>query len=76
MSSDAAPSRVVVTGLGCVTPLGLDVASSWEAALRGTCGIVPLAGSDERLAARIGAPVGGEPDLGDLGPVRPFLEAS
>ena len=31
--------RVVVTGLGAVTPLGLDVASSWEAAVAGRSGI-------------------------------------
>jgi 3-oxoacyl-[acyl-carrier-protein] synthase II len=31
--------RVAVTGLGAVTPLGLDVASSWEAALAGRSGI-------------------------------------
>lgn len=31
--------RVVVTGLGAVTPLGNDLATSWQAALRGECGI-------------------------------------
>ena len=31
----ASPRRVVVTGLGATTPLGGDVASSWEAALAG-----------------------------------------
>ena len=31
--------RVVVTGLGCVTPLGLDVASTWSAMLAGTSGV-------------------------------------
>jgi len=31
--------RVVVTGLGAVTPLGLDAQSSWEAALAGRSGI-------------------------------------
>ena len=31
--------RVVVTGLGAVSPLGLDVASTWEAILAGKCGI-------------------------------------
>ncbi|HEX4789854.1 MAG TPA: beta-ketoacyl-ACP synthase II [Actinospica sp.] len=33
---------VVVTGLGATTPLGGDVASTWEAALAGQSGIVPL----------------------------------
>ncbi len=31
--------RVVVTGLGAVTPVGLDVASSWAALMAGTSGI-------------------------------------
>ncbi|MCS6710741.1 beta-ketoacyl-[acyl-carrier-protein] synthase family protein [Brachybacterium sp. EF45031] len=30
------PTRVAVTGLGTVNPLGADVASTWEAALKGT----------------------------------------
>ena len=33
---------VVVTGLGATTPLGGDVATSWEALLAGESGIVPL----------------------------------
>src|SRR5215468_7157195 len=31
--------RVVVTGLGAVSPLGNDVASTWEAAIAGRSGI-------------------------------------
>ena len=31
--------RVVVTGLGCVTPLGVDVASTWEGATTGRSGV-------------------------------------
>lgn len=34
--------RVVVTGLGMVTPLGLDTASTWSAIVTGTSGIGPL----------------------------------
>ena len=34
--------RVVVTGLGAVTPLGLTIQDSWEAAKRGECGIGPI----------------------------------
>ncbi len=30
---------VVVTGLGCVTPLGVDVASTWEGAIAGRSGV-------------------------------------
>jgi 3-oxoacyl-[acyl-carrier-protein] synthase II len=31
-------NRVVITGLGCVSPLGLDVESTWQAALTGQSG--------------------------------------
>ena len=34
--------RVVITGLGTVNPLGLDVASSWEALRAGRSGIGPI----------------------------------
>ena len=34
--------RVVVTGMGAVTPLGLDVASSWTRLLNGESGIAPI----------------------------------
>ncbi len=38
--------RVVVTGLGLVTPLGLDVKSSWSAILDGTSGIKKIESFD------------------------------
>jgi len=49
---------VVVTGLGATTPLGGDVASTWEALLAGESGIVPLteewaADLPVRIAGRI-----------------------
>ena len=34
--------RVVITGLGAVTPLGNDVEQTWEAVRRGECGIGPI----------------------------------
>lgn len=68
MSPTAGRRRVVVTGIGCATPLGTDAASTWEAATAGRCGITLLDDVDERLSARIGARVTGELDCGDLHP--------
>ena len=34
--------RVVVTGLGALSPLGNDVATTWEAAKRGESGAAPI----------------------------------
>jgi len=38
--------RVVVTGLGAVTPVGLDVASSWSAITQGVSGAAPITAFD------------------------------
>ncbi len=37
-----AKRRVVVTGLGAITPLGLDVKSSWQSVLEGKSGVGPI----------------------------------
>ena len=34
--------RVVVTGMGAVTPLGQDIESSWQAALAEKAALAPL----------------------------------
>lgn len=34
--------RVVITGLGCVSPLGNSVPATWEAAIAGTSGAAPI----------------------------------
>lgn len=34
--------RVVVTGIGAVTPLGLDIESTWDALLNGESGVAPI----------------------------------
>ena len=34
--------RVVITGLGAVTPLGHTARETWEAAKAGVCGIAPI----------------------------------
>ena len=60
-------SGVVVTGMGCVTPLGSDVASTWEAAIAGTSGVVRLPDEfDERIPIRIAAPSPAQVDVGDV----------
>ena len=52
--------RVAVTGLGLVTPLGLDLMSTWRAALAGVSGVDTITGFDaESFATRIAAEVKG-----------------
>ena len=52
--------RVAVTGLGAVTPLGLDVASTWTACRAGTSGVVPITLFDaSALPTRIAAEIQG-----------------
>src|SRR5947199_10299303 len=55
----AAPSRrVVVSGLGLVSPLGGDAASSWEAVRAGRTGVRALASWDvSPLPCRIGGEI-------------------
>ncbi len=52
--------RVVVTGLGLVTPLGLDVESSWSAILAGQSGVGQIDRFDTtEFRSRIGGLVKG-----------------
>ncbi len=52
--------RVVVTGMGAVTPLGHDVASTWEAMVAGRSGVGPITAFDPQgLGVRIAAEVRG-----------------
>ena len=52
--------RVAITGIGCVTPLGLDAPSTWKAALAGESGIDWIQAFDtEGLPVRIAAEVKG-----------------
>ena len=52
--------RVVVTGLGMLTPLGLDVPSSWAGVLAGRSGIAPIEHMDvEAFTTRFGGSVKG-----------------
>lgn len=50
--------RVVITGMGAITPLGNSVEDTWAAALQGACGIGPITRYDAsaqrvRLAAEV-----------------------
>ena len=50
--------RVVVTGLGAVTPLGNNVETMWNALLKGECGIDRITsfdatGYDTQIAAEV-----------------------
>lgn len=63
----AAPRRVVVTGLGCVTPLGTDVESTWEAACEGRSGAAPFTLCDaSELPVTFGAEVKGDFEIGEI----------
>ncbi|MCS6772544.1 MAG: beta-ketoacyl-ACP synthase II [Thermoflexales bacterium] len=41
--------RVVVTGIGAVTPLGLDMESTWEALIAGKSGVAPITRFDSSV---------------------------
>ena len=58
-------TRIFATGLGMVTPLGLDVASTWDASLRGASGIGRITTFDPRgLETTIAGEVKGfDPEL-------------
>ncbi|MFC7309556.1 beta-ketoacyl-[acyl-carrier-protein] synthase family protein [Streptomyces monticola] len=57
-----APRRVVVTGVGAVTPLGSDVPALWRSLLEGRSGARQLEGEEfDGLPVRIGAPAAVEP---------------
>ncbi len=52
--------RVVVTGMGALTPIGNDVASFWDSLVNGRSGIGPITLFDpEKVAARIAGEVKG-----------------
>jgi len=50
--------RVVVTGLGCISPLGNDVKSTWDGILAGKSGAAPIENFDtEKFATKFAAQV-------------------
>ena len=51
-------SRVVVTGMGLVTPVGNDVAATWDALCRGASGVGPITSYDtSRFRVHFGAEI-------------------
>ena len=58
--NDGAPRRVAITGFGLVTPVGNDVATTWDALLAGRSGVAPItlfdaSGFPVRIAAEVSA---------------------
>ncbi|MDP2725988.1 MAG: beta-ketoacyl synthase N-terminal-like domain-containing protein, partial [Dehalococcoidia bacterium] len=58
IGSTSRNKRVVITGLGMVSPLGLDVESTWQALIAGRSGAGPITlfdpeGYDTRFAAEV-----------------------
>jgi len=63
------PRRVVVTGLGCVSPLGQGVDDTWSGAIAGRCGVRTITRFDSgESPVRIAGEVPGEVDLSGLHP--------
>ena len=61
--------RVVITGAGCVSPLGTTVQETWAAAVDGRSGAGTISAFDpEGIACTIAAEVKGEIDLGIVPP--------
>lgn len=55
------PRRVVVTGVGAVTNLGLDAASTWDAMVSGRSGITRITGEEfERWSSDWAVKIGGQ----------------
>jgi 3-oxoacyl-[acyl-carrier-protein] synthase II len=62
MSAGSSATRVVVTGLGATSPVGGDVASTWEALLAGRSGVRPIKHEwAEQLSTQIAAEVAVDP---------------
>jgi len=60
--------RIVVTGLGCVSPLGHTVQSTWEAILKGVSGVGPITLFDaSELLTRFAAEVKDFNPISELG---------
>ena len=57
-----APTRVVVTGIGAITPVGADAPTTWQSMLAGRSGVKNLTNDwAQRLPCQIAAPAAAEP---------------
>ena len=63
----SARRRVVVTGIGCVTPLGIGVDDTWNAAIAGQTGVRRITRFDAgEFSSQIAGEIPGELDLSDV----------
>jgi 3-oxoacyl-[acyl-carrier-protein] synthase II len=57
--------RVVVTGIGMLTPIGLDVKTSWDSAVSGRSGIKEIKYFDTtNLSCKVAGSIGDDPETG------------
>jgi 3-oxoacyl-[acyl-carrier-protein] synthase II len=69
VKSSAAPRRVVVTGIGCVTPIGIGVDATWSAAIAGQSGVRRITRFDSgEFPSQIAGEILGELDLSHVPP--------
>lgn len=65
-------SDIVISGAGLVTSLGRDCESTWQAVLRGQCGVAPLTAIESPLNPNLGGGEVRDPDLGpNVDPANP-----
>jgi len=68
-TSSTAPQRVVITGLGCVSPLGVDVESTWAGVSAGRSGIRLVERFDaSNLPVRFAGEIPGELSFDEIPP--------
>ena len=59
--------RVVITGLGCVSPLGVDADSTWQGAIEGRSGIRTITRFDvSELPVQFAGEIPGDVNAGDI----------